>query len=292
MISSEIIKKVKKIELRTKVLVEDIFGGEYHSVFKGHGIDFAEVREYSIGDDVRNIDWNVTARTGRPYVKRYEEERELTVMLMIDASTSGAFGTNKELKRELAASICALLAFSAIKNNDKVGLLIFTQKVEKYIPPKKGKKHVMRVITEILSFKPEFTGTNITEAIEFLARVLKRRSICFLASDFFDKEFERDLRIFAGKHDLIALCIKDRHELSLPVAGIICLEDSETGEEFIVDTTQVNFVNAFSKIANNELRKKAEFFKKSNIDFIEFFTGEDYTEPLIRFFKNRAKRFR
>lgn len=293
MIPKEIIKKVKKIEIKTRSLVEDVFGGEYHSIFKGHGIDFAEVREYFPGDDVRSIDWNVTARSGVPHIKKYQEERELTVIFLIDASTSGEFGTFEKFKREYAAEICALLAFSAIKNNDKVGLIIFTEEIEKYIPPKKGKKHVMRVITEILSFTPQKRGTDIKVGLDFLNRVLKRKAICFLVSDFFSRDYHQPLKIAAKKNDLIALRIIDRHEVKLPELGaIIHFEDAETGEDLFFDSSDEGLIQEYQDDYETSLSDIETMFKKCNIDFIQFLTDQSYIKPIMLFFRKRARQIR
>ena len=246
MLPKEILKKVRHIELKTRNLVNDVFSGEYHSVFKGMGMEFSEVREYQFGDDIRKIDWNVTARSNKPFVKVYEEERELTVMLVVDASGSGQFGTGEKFKSEIAAEICALLAFSAIKNNDKVGLLIFTDDIEKYIPPAKGRSHVLRVIREILYFQPKSKRTNIKQGLEYLLRGLKRHTIVFLVSDFDDTEYMKPLKILNKKHDVIAIQTYDQREITLPNVGLIKLQDSETGEELWVDTSRAKFRNRYT----------------------------------------------
>jgi len=232
--SQEIIKRVRRIEIRTNRLVNESLAGEYHSVFKGRGMEFDEVREYALGDDVRNIDWNVTSRMGHPYVKKYVEERELTVMLVVDASASGDFGTVQRTKREVAAEVCALLAFSAIRNNDRVGLLIFTDREEKYIPPRKGRNHVLRVIREVLTTRPKGKGTNLTLALESLSRGIRRRSVAFVVSDFLDAGFEKALRIANQKHDLIAIALSDPRERELPPVGILELEDAESGASMLI----------------------------------------------------------
>ncbi|MFQ5628135.1 MAG: DUF58 domain-containing protein, partial [bacterium] len=235
MIPKEILKKVKSIEIQTRGMVNDVFSGEYHSVFKGRGMEFAEVREYQFGDDIRTIDWNVSARMGCPYIKVFDEERELTVMLLVDASRSADFGTQKQMKGEIAAEICALLAFSAIKNNDKVGLIIFTDKIEIFVPPRKGKKHVLRVIRELLYHKPVGAQTDLSLALEYLSRLITRRAVVFLISDFQDENYEQSLRIASRKHDLIAITITDPREVVLPDVGFIELEDAETGETILID---------------------------------------------------------
>jgi len=292
MLPEEIARKVKGIELRTKRLVNDVFSGEYHSVFKGRGIEFAEVREYGIGDDVRFIDWNVTARTGEPYIKTFDEERELTVMLLVDASGSGLFASRGTLKEELAAEVSAVLAFSAIKNNDRVGLIIFTDRIEIYIPPQKGKKHVLRVIREILYFKPQGKRTNITMAIEHLNNILKRKAIIFLISDFMDSGFESSVSVTARKHDLIAIKIMDEREEVLTDSGVITLEDAETGEVYYVDTSSKSLRKKYWMYMQQRKRDLSEFFNRSGIDQILLMTGKTYEDELIRFFKKRIREFR
>ena len=292
MLPEEIARKVKGIELRTKRLVNDVFSGEYHSVFKGRGIEFAEVREYGIGDDVRFIDWNVTARTGKPYIKTFDEERELTVMLLVDASGSGLFASRGTLKEELAAEVSAVLAFSAIKNNDRVGLIIFTDRIEIYIPPQKGKKHVLRVIREILYFKPQGKRTNITMAIEHLNNILKRKAIIFLISDFMDSGFESSSSVTARKHDLIAIKIMDEREEVLTDSGVIALEDAETGEVCYVDTSSRSLRKKYWMYMQQRKRDLSEFFNRSGIDQILLMTGKPYEDELIRFFKKRIREFR
>ncbi len=292
MIPKEILKKVRYIELHTRNLVNDVFSGEYHSVFKGQGMEFAEVREYQYGDDIRTIDWNVTARYHHPFVKIHEEERELNVMLMVDASKSGAFGSHEKFKNEIAAEICALLAFSAIKNNDKVGLLIFTDKVEKYIPPHKGRGHVLRVIRELLYFKPESTQTNIANGLEYLLKGLKRRSIVFVVSDFDDENFSKPLRILNQKHDVIAIQMLDRRERELPPVGLMKLKDAETGEEVWVNTLDRKFTGLYADYVAEKRQKFSKEAKLMNLDLVQIDAGESYVEPLVKFFKMRERRFR
>lgn len=292
MIPKEILKKVKRIEIQTRGLVNDVFSGEYHSVFKGRGMEFAEVREYQIGDDVRTIDWNVSARMGHPYVKVFDEERELTVMLLVDASRSADFGTHQQMKGEIAAEICALLAFSAIKNNDKVGLIIFTDRIEKFVPPKKGKKHVLRVIREILFHKPDSPRTDIAMALEYLSRVTTRRAVAFVISDFQAEDYEQALRIASRRHDLIAITITDPREMELPNVGFIELEDAETGERILIDTTDAGLRQDFSLQAGAEREARERVLRRINIDRIDIRTDQSYAEPLIRFFRQRARRFR
>ncbi len=292
MIPKEILKEVRQIELRTRYLVNDVFGGEYHSVFKGQGIEFAEVREYQYGDDIRAIDWNVTARYNHPYVKVNEEERELNVMLAVDASRSGAFGSHDKFKSEIAAEICALLAFSAIKNNDKVGLLVFTDNIEKYIPPRKGRGHVLRVIREILYFKPLSYKTNIRIGLEYLLKGLKRRSIVFVVSDFDDENFIKPLQVLNQKHDVIAIQILDKREKELPPVGLLKLQDAESLEEVWVDTTNRNFRQIYTDLIEQKRQNFVKETKSINLDLIQIDTSESYVNPLVSFFKMREKRFR
>jgi len=290
MIPREILKKVKRIEITTRGLVNEVFSGEYHSVFKGRGMEFAEVREYQMGDDIRNIDWNVTARSGSPFVKIFDEERELTVMLLVDVSSSGNFGTTTQMKGEIAAELCAVLAFSAIKNNDKVGLIIFSDKIEKFIPPRKGKQHVLRVIREILFFKPEDSQTDLNVALEYLSRVIKRRSIVFLVSDFLTENYEKSLQVANRKHDIIAINIIDPREVELPNIGFIEMEDAETGETVIVDTSNPAIRGSFYNESKDERDKREKFFKSIGVDNINIKTDRSYVEPITRFFKMRARR--
>lgn len=292
MIPKEILKKVRRIEITTRSLVNDVFSGEYHSVFKGRGIDFSEVREYTMGDDIRTIDWNVTARMGHPFVKIFQEERELTVILMVDVSSSGNFGTYEQMKGEIATEICALLAFSAIKNNDKVGLIIFTDRVEKFVPPKKGKSHVLRVLRELLYHKPESTQTDIAGALEFLNKVTKRRSVVFLVSDFISSGYEKALQIANKKHDVIAITVTDPRETELPPVGYIELEDAESGEIYVLNTRDAGIRAVFSKEADQNRKRREKLFKSMNVDYIDVFTHLPYIKPLIRFFRMRAKKFR
>ncbi len=292
MLPEEIARKVKGIELRTKRLVNDVFSGEYHSVFKGTGIEFAEVREYGIGDDVRLIDWNVTARTGHPYIKTFDEERELTVMLVVDVSGSGLFGSRGSSKEELAAEVSAVLAFSAIKNNDRVGLVMFTDRIELYIPPKKGIKHVLRVIREILYFKPQGTRTSLKSAVEHVNRILKRKAIVFVISDFMDSGFESALSIAAQKHDLIAITISDEREEIIGNSGVLVLEDAETGAVVLVDTSSKKVRRNYWLAVQKRQNDVTEFFMRSRIDRIDLRTGKSYDDKLIRFFKKRIRQYR
>lgn len=290
MIPKEVLKKVRRIEIRTKKLVNDLFSGEYHSTFKGQGMEFEEVRQYEPGDDIRLIDWNVTARTGYPYIKKFKEERELSVVLLFDASSSGRFGTRERFKNDTAAEMCALLAFSAIKNNDKVGLIIFTDTIEKFVPPKKGRAHVLRLIREILYFKPTGTGTNIAGALEYFSRVIKRKSVVFVISDFLSEDFYKPLQIANNKHDLIAIKVTDPREMSFDNVGLIELEDAETGEVFMIDTGSKQFRKEFSARANEDMLSIKKSFQLINLDFINVRTDQSYIVPLINFFKMRGKR--
>jgi uncharacterized protein (DUF58 family) len=290
--SQEILRKVRRIEIRTNRLVTESLAGEYHSVFKGRGMEFDEVREYTPGDDIRTIDWNVTSRMGHPYVKKYVEERELTVMLVVDASASGDFGTVGGTKRALSAEVCALLAFSAIRNNDRVGLLIFTDREERYVPPRKGRNHVLRVIREVLTFQPEGRKTDLTLALESLARGIRRRSVAFVVSDFLGADFERALRLANRKHDVIALALSDPREMELPPVGILELEDAETGRRILVDTWDRNLLRQFAQHGKERSEMRRRLFRQTEVDFVELSTARPYDLPLIRFFRERARRLR
>jgi len=290
MSTSALLKKVRKIEIKTKGLSNHIFAGEYHTAFKGKGMAFSEVREYQPGDDIRSIDWNVTARYNAPFVKVFEEEREMTVMLLIDVSASGNFGTREQFKRELATELAAILAFSAIKNNDKVGVIFFTDKVEKFIPPKKGKSHILRIIREVLAFQPTGKGTDIAGALEYFSAVIKKRSICFILSDFMSNKFENPLKIASKKHDLVALRIHDTREDTLPNVGLVPMQDAETEEMMFVDTSSKKVRNNFEKNRVQETEKLHKLFLASGVDLIDITTGIDYVKPLINFFKTRGKR--
>ncbi len=292
MLPKEIIRKVRRIEIRTKKLVNDVFSGEYHSIFKGRGMEFEEVREYQPGDDIRIIDWNVTARYGYPFVKKFTEERELTVMLLVDASSSGEFGTAQRMKGEIAAELCSVLAFSAIKNNDKVGMIIFTDKIEKYIAPKKGSSHVLRLIREVLYFKPEHQRTDINCALEFLGRIIKRRCVVFLVSDFLSTGYEKRLSVANKRHDVVAIKIVDPREIELPNVGFIELEDTETGERILIDTKDSRVRKSFQDYAVTEQANLNMTFRSIDLDNIQIVTDRSYVEPLMAFFRARAKRFR
>jgi uncharacterized protein (DUF58 family) len=288
--TSALLKKVRKIEIKTKGLSNHIFAGEYHTAFKGKGMAFSEVREYQPGDDIRSIDWNVTARYNSPFVKVFEEEREMTVMLLIDVSASGNFGTQEQFKRELATELAAILAFSAIKNNDKVGVIFFTDKVEQFIPPKKGKSHILRIIREVLAFEPKGKGTDIAGALEYFSAVIKKRSICFILSDFMSKEFEKPLKIASKKHDLVALRIYDTREETLPNIGLVPMQDSETEKIQFVDTSSKKVRDNFAKNRALKTEKLRKLLPASGVDLIDITTGADYVKPLINFFKTRGKR--
>jgi uncharacterized protein (DUF58 family) len=292
MIPKEILQKVRRIEIRTRSVVDAILSGEYQSVFKGRGMEFSEVRTYIEGDDVRSVDWNVTARMGQLYVKKHVEERELTVMLVVDASSSGHFGTVERFKDEVAVELCALLAFSAIKNNDRVGLIIFTSDVETYIPPKKGKNHVLRVIRELLYFKPVKPGTNIGAAIEFLNRVITKKSVVFLVSDFCASGFEVPIRVAGRRHDFVAISIADPREKNLPDVGLIELLDPETGAATLVDSRDASLRRAFAAESERRSRELSAFFRANGIDEIPISTEADYVDPLVKFFRKREKLYR
>jgi len=286
----EILKKVRQVEIKTRGIVTEIFSGEYHSVFKGRGIEFSEVREYIPGDDIRSVDWNVTARMGHPYVKIFEEERELTLMLLCDFSSSGYFGSVKQLKIEVAIEIAALLAFSAIKNHDKVGLILFTDTIEKYVPPKKGKTHVLRILRELISFQPERAGTNISEALKFLSRVQSRRCISFLISDFWDRGFNDALRLTGKKHDLIALHLRDPREEEIPAVGLVKLQDAETGEDFWLDTYDAQVRQQYRQAAQAQKAGLGRLLLGSDVDQIAIRVDQDYVRPISNFFRMRARR--
>lgn len=290
MIPKEVLKKVRRIEIQTRGLVNDVFSGEYHSVFKGRGMEFAEVREYQYGDDIRTIDWNVSARLGHPFVKVFDEERELTVMLLMDMSSSGDFGTFERLKGEIAVEICALLAFSAIKNNDKVGLIIFTDKIEKFVPPRKGLSHVLRVVRETLYHKPEGKGTDIKKALEYLNRVTKRHTISFVISDFFDKDFKKLFSVSNKRHDMIAVTITDPREIEMPDVGIIRLEDAERNKSLFVDTGDANFRKKYKKDALRRIKERENLFRSINVDNIAIRTDVPYDKEIIKFFRMRERR--
>ncbi len=286
--TKEILKKVRKIEIKTKRLSNHIFSGEYHSSFKGRGMTFSEVRKYHYGDDVRNIDWNVTARYNEPFVKVFEEERELTMLLMVDISASEFFGTKSQLKREVVTEIAATLAFSAIQNNDKVGLLLFSDNVELFIPPKKGKSHVLRIIRELIEFTPKSKKTNVTNALQYLTGVLKKKAIVFVLSDFMDTNYDNALKIIGKKHDVTGIKVFDRHEIEIPNLGVIHVENTETGTVQIINTSSKKVRTHYKA---EFLKNKAYFnnaFRKSGSGIIQTMVGDDYVKDLMGYFKNRA----
>ncbi len=285
--TSELLKKVRAIEIKTKGLSTNIFAGEYHSAFKGRGMAFSEVREYQPGDDIRTIDWKVTARFNHPYIKVFEEERELTLMLLIDVSASGAYGSNYGLKKERVTEIAAVLAFSAIQNNDKIGVILFSGKIEKFIPPKKGRSHVLTIIRELLNFKPEQKDTNIAEALGYFVNVIKKRCTAFLISDFMDQGMEQALRSARNKHDLIGLRVYDPLEAELPDLGIVRIQDAETGQEMYVDTASKKVRNHFKHLRETRAKRIKDLFKKAGVDYASIRTDQSYVHPLIMLFKNR-----
>ena len=291
MLTKELLKQVRQIEIRTKGLVNQVFSGEYHSVFKGRGMEFSEVREYQFGDDIRNIDWNVTARFGHPYIKIFEEERELTVILMVDLSGSLMFGSVSKTKQRIAAELSAILAFSALKNNDKVGLILFTNKIEKFVPPRKGRKHVLRIIREVLSFEAEGKATDIRGALEYMNNAIKKKSIAFLISDFMDEGYEKILRIVGRKHDLIGIVLDDRREKEIPNLGLLKLADAETGNERWIDTGSRKVRESLTRNHKEKEKVRNSIFINSRLDKIEITTGSNYIQPLVQFFRRREKRW-
>jgi len=292
MLPKEVIRKIRRIQITTSRLVNESLAGEYHSVFKGRGMEFDEVREYQHGDDVRTIDWNVTSRTGHPYVKRFVEERELTVILLVDASASGLFGSADKLKSEVAAEISALLAFSAIKNHDRVGAILFTDRVEKFIPARRGSTHVLRVIRELLYHKPQGRGTSIQKALEHLNLVVRKRAVVFLISDFLDQGFDQSLKAANRRHDVVILQIADPREREMPDVGIVALRDAETGEIVEVDTSLGSFRQAYRENWARERERLVKFFRTHGMDHVFINAAEPYETPLIRFFEERAHRVR
>ncbi len=285
--AKDLLKKVRKIEIKTRGLSRQIFAGEYHSAYKGRGMTFSEVREYQYGDDIRSIDWNVTARFNHPYIKVFEEERELTVMLLIDVSGSGDFGTREQLKRGLITEIAAVLSFSAIENNDKIGVILFSDRVEKFIPPQKGRKHILRIIRELLDFKAQSQGTDISESLRFLTNAIKKRCTAFLISDFRDKGYARSLQIANNKHDVAALHVYDRRETSLPAVGLLRVLDAETGMERWIDTSSSKLRESYAMKWESHKEMMKEIFSRAGVDSVSIETGEDYVKPLIRLFKLR-----
>ena len=287
--TSEIIKKVRKIEIKARGLSSNIFAGQYHSAFKGRGMAFSEVREYQFGDDVRDIDWNVTARFHRPYVKVFEEERELTVMLLIDVSGSLDFGTQKQMKRDMVTEIAATIAFSAIQNNDKIGVVFFSDKIEKYIPPKKGRKHILYIIREMLDFHPESKRTDVKQAVEFLSSVQKRRTTAFILSDFYVRnDFQQSLQIANRKHDVVAIQVYDQRARELPYVGLMKVVDAETGFEQYVDTSSKRLRDSYRKYWQSRQSQLLETFNKSNVDNVSIATNEDFVKAMLMLFKQRS----
>lgn len=289
--TKELLKQVRQIEIRTRGVVNQVFSGEYHSVFKGRGMEFSEVREYQFGDDIRNIDWNVTARFGHPFIKVFEEERELTVMLMVDLSGSLIFGSLEKTKQQIAAELSAILAFSAMKNNDKVGLILFSDRIEKFVPPRKGRTHVLRIISELLSFEPQGKGTNIKKALEYMNNAIKKRSIVFLISDFFDSGYEKILRIVGKKHDFVGIVLSDEREKSLPKVGLVKFQDAETGAVRYIDSNNPQLQKWFVQSRQEYLQNRKSLFIKSRLDSIEVQTNQSYIKPLIEFFRLRERRW-
>jgi uncharacterized protein (DUF58 family) len=290
MLAKDLLKKIRRIHIRTSHMADDLFAGQYHSAFKGMGMEFEEVREYQPGDDIRRIDWNVTAKQGRPFVKRFREERELTVMVLVDVSGSNEFGSGAQLKRDLAAEVAATLAFSAIKNNDKVGLICFSDQIERYVKPEKGTRHVLRVIREVLTLKPQSQGTNVACALDYLVRVLRRRTVAFVISDFRTPSFEKPMRIARRRHDIIPVAITDPRETALPPVRFIEMVDNETGEYVVVDTTSRGFREAFAAGVSRELEEHRRLLLKMRVQAVELTTGQSFTEPLTKFFRARGAR--
>jgi len=290
MIPKELLKKVRQIQIRTSRTVNDVLAGQYHSAFRGRGMEFEEVSPYQIGDDVRLIDWNVSARYGEPFIKKFREERELTVMLVVDASRSGLFGSGQQFKLDYAAELCAVIAFSAIRSNDKVGLILFTDRVEKFVPPRKGTQHVLRIIRELLYHEPIGHGTDIENALAFLNRVTVRKSVCFLVSDFLAEGYESSLRIARRRHDLIPIAISDPREWELPNLGIVELVDPETGMTALVDTANAAVRRRFAMAAADRAMAREEMFRKMDTELIELRTDQSYVEPLVRYFRRKERR--
>jgi len=292
MINKETLKKIRRIQITTSRMVTDVFAGQYKSIFKGKGMEFDEVREYQPGDEIRSIDWNVTARMGHPYVKKFVEERELNIMLLLDKSGSSYFGTSTQLKSSLAAEICSVLAFSAIQNNDKIGLIVFTDRIEKFVPPRKGRKHVLRVIREALYFKPGGKGTDIAGAIRYLNRVTKRRTVAFVISDFYAPDYKIPLSIANKRHDIIAVTITDPLELELPDVGMVKLEDAETGSVFSVDTSKFHVRKSYRADSLRRFDQRKTLFRSVGVDNIDIRTNVPYFTTLLKFFKMRERRLR
>lgn len=292
MIPKEILRKVRRIEIRTNRVVNETLAGRYHSVFRGRGMEFSEVREYQPGDDIRTIDWNVTSRMGHPYIKKYVEERELTVLLAVDCSASDRFGTTAQTKGEVAAEVAALIAFTAIKNNDRVGLLMFTDEVELFLPPAKGVEHVLRVVRELLIFKPQRLGTDLALGLDRVNHLVRKRAVVFLISDYLDSGYERQLRLTARRHDLIAVTLDDPREAELPALGLLRLTDAETGREMVIDTARRSVRRAFAQAARQRHEARAELLRRAGVDRVGIRTDRPYEQPLLQFFRRRQRRFR
>ncbi len=286
--TSELIKKVRKIEIKTRGLSRHVFAGQYHSAFKGRGVAFSEVREYQYGDDIRNIDWNVTARFDHPYIKIFEEERELTVILLVDVSGSGSFGSNTQLKKELITEVAAVLAFSAIQNNDKIGVIFFSDQVEKFIPPKKGRSHILHIIRELINFVPVSRKTGLTEPLKFLTNVIKKRATAFLISDFLCESFEDVLKIAARKHDIVGIHISDPRDFSIPDIGLVRFSDPETGEDRWIDTASSTVRHNYRVFREKQMNITKKTLSRCGVDHVSMVTGEDYVKPLMNLFKTRA----
>lgn len=292
MIPREYLKKIRRLEIRTNRLAQNLLAGSYHSVFKGRGLDFEEVREYLPGDDIRTIDWNVTARTGSPHIKKFREERELSILLLVDVSASDQLGSGSQSKKELAAEVASVFAFSALRNSDKVGLMLYTDQVESFIPPRKGRSHVFRLIREILFFRPAHTGTRLKAALDYLNLVVTKPAVVFIISDFLDSHFERALRLLNQRHDAIAISVFDRREMELPDVGCIALEDAETGDVVEVNTSDRRLRAAFASKAEDRRRQRAKALERTGVDVIELETGQPYHLALKSFFDRRIKRAR
>ena len=290
MIPKEILKNIRRIQITTSRMVSDVFAGQYQSVFKGRGMEFDEVREYQPGDEIRSIDWNVTARMNHPYIKKFVEERELSVMLLLDVSASCAFATSRQLKSRLAAEICSLLAFSAIRNNDKVGLIIFSDKVEKFVPARKGLRHILRIIREALYFKPQGKATDINAALEYLNRVTRRKAVCFMISDFYSPDFKKLLSLTNKRHDLVAIRLTDSLELNLPNAGIVRFQDSESGEDFLLDTADQALRREYTLAGQKRMKDRALLFGSCKVDMVDIRTDVSYQQSLFKFFRARERR--
>lgn len=289
--TTALLQKVRKIEIKTRGLSAHIFSGEYHSAFKGRGMAFSEVREYMPGDDIRSIDWNVTARFNHPFVKVFEEERELTVILLVDVSASGNFGTKAQFKKDLVTELCAVLSFSAIQNNDKIGIIFFTDRIEKFIPPKKGKTHILRIIRELIDFEPVHRGTDLSSALKYLTNAIKKKSICFILSDFYSSDFEHALKLANRKHDIVAVQVHDPGEEEIPPVGLIHIADPESGERLLVDTSDRRIREIFRKNWESRKRELRDKFARSGVDVVSLRTDQSYVQPLMQLFKKRGRKY-